>query len=268
MKFIYQMSSVILISTNKKQVQVLPTTTQWFGITHPQDKISVQEAFLKLPSPRNLPAKTLGELGLIQTTSRRNYQQLVDNFAFEGDFINIQPYGYGHINETFAVQFQKSNGKNHRYILQRINHKVFHNPAEVMHNYSVITNFLREKIVEAGGNPWRETINLIPAKNGQSFIQSDEGEFWRAEIFIEDAQTYQFPTRPNHLYNASWAFGNFGRLLNDFPVNQLFTTIPEFHHTPKRFQAFISALELDPHNRAGKVKNEIEFILNREFGHK
>jgi thiamine kinase-like enzyme len=188
----------------------------------------------------------------------------VNSFDFKGKFWDIQPYGYGHINETYCVRFLQHSGQMRRYILQRINHNVFRNPAGVMHNYSVITEFLREKIIQAGGDPWRETINLVPLKNGDLFLRTKEGEFWRAEEFIENAQTYQFPTRPEHLFHAAWAFGHFGCMLADFNVDQLFTTIPDFHHTPKRFQSFLSALESDVCNRAHEVSSEIDFILTRE----
>lgn len=201
---------------------------------------------------------------MYESKINRDYQELVKQFDFTGKFLEIQPYGYGHINETFCVRFLQPTGQVKRYILQRINHLVFRDPAAVMHNYSVITEFLREKIIQVGGDPWRETINLVPLKNGNLFLRTEENEFWRAEVFIENAQTYQFPTRPDHLYHAAWAFGNFGHMLADFNVEQLFTTIPDFHHTPKRFQTFIKALEADLHQRAREVHSEIEFILARE----
>ncbi len=193
----------------------------------------------------------------------RNYREIIGNFDFSGEFVDIQPYGYGHINETFLVRCQQKSGKINRYILQRINHLVFHDPAAVMHNYSRITDFLRQKIIQAGGDPTRETINLVKLTDGRTFLQTQEGEYWRAELFIKNAQTYQFPERPDHLYNAAWAFGNFGKMLANFPVEELNTTIPNFHHTPKRFQAFLSALASDSHNRAKTAEEEIQFLLER-----
>jgi Ser/Thr protein kinase RdoA (MazF antagonist) len=59
------------------------------------------------------------------------------------------------------------------------------------------------------------------------------------------------------------AFGGFQRLLSDFPDEQLHHTIPDFHHTPKRFSAFVQAVQRDVMNRAHSVRKEIEFVEQR-----
>ena len=194
----------------------------------------------------------------------RNFRSLVKKFAFKGEFIDAAPYGFGHINDTYALIFQLETQTQQRYILQRINHNVFKDPVGVMHNLELITHHLQGKIKSQGGDPQRETINLIPTNDGTSYYQDEDGEYWRAEVFIEDAQTYQIPKEPAHYYNASSAFGRFSNLLADFPVNELAVTIPDFHHTPKRFENFIKALENDPKNRSQHMKPEIQFLLNRE----
>lgn len=48
-----------------------------------------------------------------------NFENIVKQFAFEGKFIEANPYGSGHINDTYAASFQKADGATHRYILQR-----------------------------------------------------------------------------------------------------------------------------------------------------
>jgi hypothetical protein len=194
----------------------------------------------------------------------QNFRNLVRNFTFEGEFIDAAPYGFGHINDTYALIFQTDQSIQRRYILQRINHNVFKDPVGVMHNLERVTQHLQEKIKDQGGDPQRETINLIPTIDGASFYRDADGNFWRGEVFIENAQTYQIPNNPAHYYNAALAFGRFSNLLGDFPVNELAITIPDFHHTPKRFDQFIEALETDPVNRAQLVQPEIKFLLERE----
>ncbi len=192
------------------------------------------------------------------------FHNLVKNFTFEGEFINAVPYGFGHINDTYLGNFKIDAQKQHRYIIQRINHNVFKDPVGVMHNLEHVTQHLQEKIRCQGGDPLRETINLIPTIDGSSYYRDDDGNYWRGEIFIKNAQTYQIPKDPAHYYNAAWAFGRFSSLLVDFPVNDLAITIPDFHHTPKRFDSFIKALENDPKNRAQQVRPEIQFLFDRE----
>lgn len=192
-----------------------------------------------------------------------DFAALIKNFQFKGDFLDASPHGFGHINDTYAVSFRQVNGLIHRYILQRINHDVFNKPEEMMQNIERVTSHLREKITAAGGNPDRETINLIPTQDEKSFYRTPEGNYWRAMVFIEGAQTYQKAERMGHYYNASKAFGKFLSMLSDFPPGHLYVTIPDFHHTGKRFEAVVEAVDRDVKNRAVSVKPEIGFILDR-----
>ncbi len=200
-------------------------------------------------------------MGVIQM--KPDFAAIIKNFQFEGDFLDASPYGLGHINDTYAARLRQVNGLIHRYILQRINHNVFNKPEEMMQNIERVTHHLREKITATGGNSARETINLIPTEGGQSFYRTPEGNYWRALVFIEGAQTYQKPESTNHYYNASKAFGKFLSMLSDFSPGNLYATIPDFHHTGKRFEAVVESVERDAKNRAIFVKPEIEFVLNR-----
>lgn len=193
-----------------------------------------------------------------------NFLDIVGNFKFDGKFIEANSYGFGHINDTNAAYFKKGDGKVHRYILQRINHNVFKDPVKLMQNIDGVTKHLRKKIIESQGDPERETLNIIPAIDGKSYYKTEDGYYWRGYIFIEGATTYQVVENLNHFYNAGKAFGNFQRLLSDFPADKLHETIPDFHNTPKRYEAFIEALQNDKHNRAKNAKEEIDFVLKRE----
>jgi Ser/Thr protein kinase RdoA (MazF antagonist) len=191
------------------------------------------------------------------------FRSIVTQFLFEGEFLDAQRCGIGHINGTYAARFRKPDGSVHRYILQRINHEVFKRPEELMHNIEKVTVHLRQKIIAAGGDPQRETLNLIPTVDGQSFYRTAEGDYWRGYVFIEGAQTYQAVEHLDHFYNAGKAFGRFQKLVSDFPPEQLYETIPNFHHTPKRFEAFVQSVERDVMNRARSVQAEIEFVERR-----
>jgi len=187
---------------------------------------------------------------------------VVKHFQFQGRFLGAEPYGSGHINDTYAARFEVE-GSVRRYILQRINHNVFKNPVELMQNIQAVTAHLGKKIVASGGDPERETLTLMPTTDGETFYRTSAGDYWRAYIFIEGAQTYEVAEKLDHMYNAAWAFGNFAQLLGDFPADQLYETIPNFHHTAKRYQAFVEAVERDVENRASAVRAEIEFVEKR-----
>lgn len=188
---------------------------------------------------------------------------IVKNFTFEGSFIKAESYGFGHINDTFEACFKLSDSGIKRYILQRINCSVFKNPENLMQNIQEVTSFLRKKIIETGGKPDRETLNLVSTVDGKCFYKSGDGDYWRAYIFIEGAQTYQIVEKPDHFYNAGKAFGNFQKLLSDYPAKSLYETIQNFHNTKIRFNTFVEAAENDVMNRAQHVKAEIDFALKR-----
>lgn len=199
-----------------------------------------------------------------QSIDQSRMASIASNFMFHGKFISAQPYGFGHINDTYLALYDSGNHALKRHILQRINHNVFKDPDAVMQNLVKVTDHLQKKILHDGGDPLRQTINLVPTMDGDSYLKTPDGEFWRAEVFIEGAQTYQVPTNPVHYYQAARAFGNFSQMLSDFPVDNLSITIPDFHNTPKRFAAFTDSLSRDPQNRAAHAKPEIDFILSRE----
>lgn len=192
-----------------------------------------------------------------------DFGQIVSQFQFDGRFLRADLYGYGHINDTYLAQFKNSGSTPNRYILQRVNHRIFRQPENLMANVEGVTTHLRRKIIDAGGNPNRETLNLIPAVNGKSFCVTPQGHYWRAYLFIENALTYQEVERLEHIYNAAAAFGTFQKRLSDFPADRLHETIPNFHHTPSRFEAFEQAVARDSHNRAQSAATEIAFAMRR-----
>ena len=115
--------------------------------------------------------------------------QVIKNFAIEGEFVSAEPYGSGHINSTRLVIMKTDKGEE-KYILQRINNNVFKNPAELMENYVGVTSYLRDIIEGAGGDPMRETLNVIKTKSGENFYYSEEDGYWRLLVFVDDSLSY------------------------------------------------------------------------------
>jgi hypothetical protein len=185
-------------------------------------------------------------------------------FAAEGRWISSCPIPSGHINDTYCSEFEVA-GRGVRYVNQRINHLVFREPEKLMENIERVTRFAREQIVDAGGDPMRETLNIVPARDGKSFHKTPEGTYWRMFHYIDGARTYDKVDDLRHVYSASRAFGAFQKMLSRLPGGRLHETIPNFHHTRKRFEAFQAVLEKDAAHRAAAVKPEIAFVLAREM---
>lgn len=179
------------------------------------------------------------------------------------NLLDVQPYGNGHINETYLLTYEE-NGKKSCRILQKINKTVFPKPEEVMENIVNVTEHLKKKILEMGGDTQRETLNIIPTKDGKTYYLDQDGEYWREYVFVTNATSYDTVKDKNDFYQSAVAFGNFQCLLADFPAETLHETIRQFHDTRKRFADFKKAVSEDVVKRAAEVEEEIKFVLERE----
>lgn len=191
------------------------------------------------------------------------FSDILFNFAIDGEFVSCEPYGSGLINRTYVAVYNEG-GRRVRYIVQRINTNLFKNVDGLMNNIKLVTEFNRAEIVKRGGDPDRESLTLVPTKNGGTYFRTEEGDCYRVYVFIENAKGYDVVEKPEHFYESAVAFGKFAMLLDRFDSSKLFEVLPDFHNTVKRFDNFKKSLEADKFNRAKDVKKEIEFALNRE----
>jgi len=183
-------------------------------------------------------------------------------FEIAGDFIHAEPYGSGHINDTYAASFSQG-GTPVRYIFQRINHNIFKTPPALMENIERVTSHQQKKLASAG-DASRKALSLIKTRCGRAYSNDDEGNYWRSYIFVEKAKTYDIIETPDQAFQAARAFGEFQKTLVDLPGGRLLETIPDFHNTPKRYAALEEAIQRDVKNRAAECKAEIEFTMKRK----
>lgn len=192
---------------------------------------------------------------IIEETAR----QVVPMFFPKEDFVSLQVYGSGHINTTFLLTMA-CDRKQKKYILQKINTEIFKRPQELMENIQNVTDYLREQIVKEGGDPERETLNILPTETGESYYQDEEGQCWRIYQFINHAFCYDLVEKPEDFYESAFAFGNFQRLLAGFDAKSLHETIPRFHDTIERYHQFEQAVKMDSLHRVEAAQAEIAFV--------
>jgi hypothetical protein len=190
----------------------------------------------------------------------QNLKPILANFRIYGDFLSAQPYGSGHINDTYCAVVNQG-GSRVRYIVQRLNHNIFKNVPALMENIRRVTEHLREKMKSFySSDVSRRVMTLVPTLDNQSYYQDKEGNYWRVYVFIEKALTYDTLTSTSQAFEAAKAFGQFQKMLADLPGGPLYDTIPDFHNGPKRLAAFKEALAADSKNRAIKATGEIRFL--------
>ena len=191
-----------------------------------------------------------------------NIEAVARQFQMGEEFFGAEPYGTGHINDTYRVMFD-DNGLLGRYIVQRINHGVFQNPIAVMENIQRVTSHLAAKV---SFEPERDrlVLSLVPARDGLAWHADADGNYWRAYRFIDRAHSYDAVETEEQAFQGAKAIGRFQQLLVDLPAPRLHETIKNFHNTPMRFKSLEDAVSYDVAGRVREAGPEIEFALSRK----
>lgn len=177
-------------------------------------------------------------------------------YAFDTSdiFVKAEPFGAGHINDTYKIT-----GEIGTYTLQRINTGVFKSPECVMENISGVTDHLAGKYRARGIDPMRRTLRVIKTADGGLLLR-DGGDCYRLFTFVDNVITYRKADDPEVFYRAARAFGEFQSMLADYPAEKLHVTIKDFHNTPKRYENFRRAVDADVCGRASSAAWEIARI--------
>lgn len=181
-------------------------------------------------------------------------QNILNQFPLDGNVVSCERYGCGHINETYLVVTDVQ----HRYILQKINHRIFRNVEALMENICAVTGHLRRQMDDP-----RRVLTVVNTVAGASF-HYDGSHYWRLYEFVEGSICLQSPESSEDFYQSAVAFGEFQQQLKDFPADTLHETIPNFHNTVDRYRIFHEVLASDPMGRAKDVQAEINFALAHE----
>ena len=184
----------------------------------------------------------------------KNIHAIASQFELKGTISEITPLGEGFINDTFVI---KTEGDDPNYILQRKNHKIFPDVPGMMDNIKAVTDHIKSKVAD----PLRETLTVIPAKDGKLYVQDGEN-FWAVCLFINDTITYSRADSTELAYQGGLGAGRFQSLLADFdkPLNE---TIKGFHNIRWRFQQWDETIAADPAGRVADLKEEISWIESR-----
>lgn len=183
-------------------------------------------------------------------------KHIAAQFATSSPITEIKPLGEGFINDTFLAYIEGQDVP--EYLLQRKNHIVFPDVPAMMNNILMVTEHIKTKV----SDPLRETLTVIPTKDGKLYYKDEDGNFWAISLFIKGSTSYFTADSPELAYQGGLGLGQFHQLVSDFK-EPLTEVIKGFHNIRWRFQQWDEAIAAD---RAGRVKDlaeEISWIESR-----
>lgn len=172
-----------------------------------------------------------------------NAALMAQQFNVDGRLVAVTPTGDGNINDTYLA-ICRTTFSEERFILQKLNLKVFPFPDAVMHNMKIITEHVHKRLESEAHQADRiwQLPRIIPTKDGRDFLLNDDGDCWRAISLIASATSYRQVQNPEHAHETGFVLGQFQRLISDIPVDRLKDTLPGFHITPGYFEQLDNAL--------------------------
>jgi len=180
--------------------------------------------------------------------------------------VDIREYGAGNINDTYLV----TTAARRRFILQRINRRVFKNPEWIMANIRVYNAHVAARLAAEEESPqtagaarrW-ETPQIIPARDGRDYVLDTEGGFWRALTFIEGARTYARIRDAHHAREVGYALGRFHSLVSDLDAGRLYDTLAGYHITPRYLAHHDAVVARGDFARTPEVEYGLRFVETR-----
>lgn len=176
-------------------------------------------------------------------------EEVYSAYQINKDEFDITPIGNGLINQTWRLK----NGP-HDYILQRINTQVFKKPEAIAHNVNVVGNYLKQH------SPGYLFTLFVTTTDGRELVYVKGDGYYRLTNYVKNSHTIDTVEHPAQAYEASRQFGQFTKLLADFPVHDLEITLPDFHNLSLRYHQFEEALQTGNSERLIESKQMIDFI--------
>lgn len=185
-------------------------------------------------------------------------RQIIDSFQIKGQLVLLKPTAIGLINDTYYIETRLGEDY-YKYILQQINTFVFPKPKDIMDNIAMV-----QKALQASTYPLI-VLGAIPTKTGSNLLQTSNHSFWRLFPFIENTYTINKVSEESIAYDAAFSFGEYTRYISAVDIQQLHTTIPDFHNTPLRFFQFEKALQQADAARKKIASKEIKALLSFKY---
>lgn len=180
----------------------------------------------------------------------------------EGDAY-ISPLGRGLINDSYLVETGSG-----RWVLQRINGRVFPDPEGIMTNFARLTSHLaRQRVAGLAWPALRETTD------GAAWTRDEAGDLWRMMSYLPGRPLERLAT-PRQAAEVGHLLGRFHRLIANLEPASLRITLPGFHVTPaylRQFDDALATVEASAHDAGppqgdASLEPALEFLVCRRDG--
>jgi N-acetylhexosamine 1-kinase len=161
--------------------------------------------------------------------------------------VSLMPGGL--IHQTILVKTNKGN-----FVIQKINQNVFRNTKALIENKTKVVSYLHSRNIP--------TITFIKTLSGEDFCTHDE-ELWQLSEYIPSITIHRL--HKETAIKTGKLLSHFHKALQDFPVNDLEITIPDFHNTEKRFSDLKSRIASASLERLKAGNTSIDFLLTNYY---
>jgi hypothetical protein len=194
---------------------------------------------------------------LINTPKMFNLKDIFNHFRTKGDFIRAKELGSGHINDTFLIETVRPPF----YVLQRINHRVFKKPAQVIENKVAISQHLQSKLSHLPETELQNKVLIfVPTKSGKTYYRDAANNFWNLMIYIDDCVSFERVPNKKIAFEAGRIYAEFLSLTRDFDTEKLFKVLPDFHTMSVRLKQFDESRKNSLPKRNTGAKDLISFV--------
>ena len=148
-----------------------------------------------------------------------------------------------------------------RYVLQRVNERVFPDPAALAETIARVTahqhrSLRRARCSDAG----RRALTVVETVDARPLHVDDHGRYWRASVHIDGATTLRHPGSPAIAAQVAAVAAGFLVQLDDLPGPPIADAIPGFRDFRRRQVALDDAVSADAWGRRADCGREIDVL--------